>query len=140
MGLHGSCTLGAGHAASRLKVRWNDISFAVHSLAGSRYHYHNAIEPAFWVALALIPLLWCTPARKPMLFCLIAFAVGWLQMAITKDAGLGAHHVILLWPLPHWFLAVAFVEAAAGGRSNGGTPARFCWPRAFCSWPPKTCC
>jgi len=34
-------------------------------------------------------------------------------MAITKDAGLGAHHVVLLWPLPHWFLAVAFVEAAA---------------------------
>ena len=40
-------------------------------------------------------------------------AVGWIQMAITKDAGLGAHHVTLLWPLPQWFLAVAFVQAAA---------------------------
>ena len=48
-----------------------------------------------------------------MLFCLIAMAVAWLQMAFTKDAGLGAHHVVLLWPLPQWFLAVAFVQAAA---------------------------
>jgi hypothetical protein len=51
-----------------------------------------------------------------MLFCLIAMAVAWLQMAVTKDAGLGAHHVVLLWPLPQWFLAVTFVEAAAWRR------------------------
>jgi hypothetical protein len=98
------------------------ISGAVHSLAGSRFHYHNELEPAFWVALALMPVLWFTSrargpdgrrAPKVLLFCLIAMAVAWLQMAFTKDAGLGAHHVVLLYPLPHWFLAVAFVEAAA---------------------------
>jgi hypothetical protein len=33
-------------------------------------------------------------------------------MAITKDAGWGAHHVVLLWPLPQWFPAVVFVEAS----------------------------
>ena len=59
------------------------------------------------------PFLWFTRARKPMLFCFIAFAVGWLQMAITKNAGLSAHHITLLWPLPQWFLAVALAEAAA---------------------------
>jgi hypothetical protein len=94
-----------------------DASGEIHDLVGVRYHYHNAMEPAFWVALALLPLLFLnrgsTAARKPLLFCLIAFAVGWSQMAITKDAGLGAHHVTLLWPLPQWFIAVAFVEAAA---------------------------
>jgi len=98
------------------------ISSAVHSLAGSRYHYHNEMAPAFWVALALMPALWVISesrgrdgrrSKKTMLFCLIAMAVAWLEMAITKDAGLGAHHVVLLWPLPHWFLAVVFVEAAA---------------------------
>jgi hypothetical protein len=89
------------------------ISAEVHSLAGSRFHYHNEMEPAFWVALALAPLLWFTSGRKAMLFCLIAMLVAWLQMAITQNAGLGAHHVVLLWPLPQWFLAVAFVEAAA---------------------------
>jgi hypothetical protein len=88
------------------------ISASVHSLVGFRYHYYNAMEVAFWVGMLLLPLLWRTPARRILLFCLIAFAIGWLQMAITKNAGLGAHHVTLLWPLPQWFLAVAFVEAA----------------------------
>lgn len=90
-----------------------DVSDEVHSLAGSRYHYYNALEPAFLLALALLPLLWFTRARKTMLFCLIAMVVAWLQMALTKGTGLGAHHVVLLWPLPQWLLAVAFVEAAA---------------------------
>ncbi|MGP0076095.1 MAG: hypothetical protein ACLPWF_29600 [Bryobacteraceae bacterium] len=90
-----------------------DISDEVQSLVDVRYHYHNEMEPAFCLALVLLPLLWSTRARRPMLFCLIAMAVAWLQMAVTKDAGLGAHHVVLLWPLPHWFLALAFVEAAA---------------------------
>jgi hypothetical protein len=87
---------------------------AVHTLGGFRYH--NQLEPAFWVAIALMPLL-CfrrglTGARKTLLFCLIAGAVAWIQMAITKDAGLGAHHVVLLWPLPQWFVTVALVEAS----------------------------
>src|ERR1700678_3616412 len=92
------------------------ISSVVHSLVGFRHHYYNALEPAFWLAVVLVPLLWFTRARKPMLFCLVAMAVAWLQMAVTKDAGLGAHHVVLLWPLPQWFLAVTFVEAAAWRR------------------------
>jgi len=104
------------------KTALDHVSSEVHSLAGIRYHYHNEMEPAFWLALALAPVLWFTSqsrgpegrrAPKTLLFCLIAFVIGWLQMAITKDAGLGAHHVVLLWPLPQWFLAVAFVEAAA---------------------------
>jgi hypothetical protein len=89
------------------------MSAGVHSLGGFRYH--NQLEPAFCIALALAALLCLIPgftrARKTLLFCLIASAVAWIQMAITKDAGWGAHHVVLLWPLPQWFLAVAFVEA-----------------------------
>ena len=100
-------------AARESETALEDFSEEVHSLVGVRHHYHNAMEPAFWVALALLPVLWFTKARKTLLFCLIAMSVAWVQMAITKDAGLGAHHVVLLWPLPHWFLAVAFVEAAA---------------------------
>ena len=86
------------------------MSSVVHSLGGFRYH--NQLEPAFWVALALVPLVWFTSARRQMLFCLIAMAVAWFQMAVTKHAGLGAHHVVLLWPLPQWFLAVVLVEAS----------------------------
>ncbi len=94
------------------------MSAVVHSLAGFRYH--NQLEPAFWVALALAALLCFSPgftrARKTLLFCLITTAMAWIQMAITKEAGWGAHHVVLLWPLPQWFLAVAFVEACAWPR------------------------
>jgi hypothetical protein len=86
------------------------LSGVVHSMAGFRYH--NELEPAFWLALALAPLLWFTSSRKTLLFVLIAMLVAWFQMAVTKDAGLGAHHVVLLWPLPHWFVAVALVEAS----------------------------
>jgi len=89
-----------------------DISDEIHYLAGSRFHYFNALEPAFALALALLPFLWLTPARKPMLFCLIVITVAWLQMALTVKAGLGAHHIVLLWPFPHWFMALAFVQAA----------------------------
>jgi hypothetical protein len=97
----------AGTAAGRM-------SAVVRSLAG--LHYHNELEPALWVALALAVWL-CftrgsTRARKTLLFCLIATAVAWIQMGITEDAGSGAHHIVLLWPLPQWFLAVAFVEAS----------------------------
>jgi hypothetical protein len=117
--VHAPWAPGTPRAPSTPLVR---ISGEVHSLAGFRYHYYNQMEPAFWVALALVPLVWLASegrgqqgrrARKTMLFCLIAMGVAWFQMAITKDAGLGAHHVTLLWPLPQWFLAVTFVEAAA---------------------------
>ncbi len=49
-----------------------DVSAEVHSLVGFRYHYYNQMEPAFWVALALMPLLWLTRARRTLLFCFIA--------------------------------------------------------------------
>jgi hypothetical protein len=86
-------------------------SRAIHLASSLRSQ--NKMEVAFWAGILLLPLLWRTPVQRTLLFCLIAFAVGWVQMAITKDAGLSAHHITLLWPLPQWFLAVAFVEAAA---------------------------
>lgn len=86
------------------------VSGDVHGLAGFRYH--NELEQAFWLSLALTPLLWFTQARRTLLFCLLAMAVAWFQMALTKGAGDGAHHVVLLWPLPHWFIAVAFTQAS----------------------------
>jgi hypothetical protein len=45
--------------------------------------------------------------------------VAWFQMAITKGAGGSAHHAVLLWPLPHLFLAVAFAEASLRWRTAG---------------------
>ncbi len=114
--VHAPWSPGAPRASGALA----GMSAVVRSLAG--IHYHNELVPAFWVALALAALLCFTPglcltrgftgAHKTLLFCLIASAVAWIQMALTKDAGWGAHHVVLLWPLPQWFVAVAFVEGS----------------------------
>ena len=86
------------------------FSFKVNSIFGE--HRSNRLEGAFLIALLLTPVLWFTRARRPLTFCLIALAAAWFQMAITKDAGFSAHHVVLLWPIPHIFLAVAFAEAS----------------------------
>lgn len=61
-------------------------------------------------ALLAAPLWW--RRRKIVFFCLIVMAVAWVQMAFTKDAGTGVHHVVLLWPWPHLVIAVALVESA----------------------------
>jgi len=98
------------------------FSYALHSLAGD--HPKNRLEWAFLAAIILAGLLWRSPARKKLLFFLLALAVAWFQMAITKDAGASAHHVVLLWPLAYLFLAVAFAEAASRwGRLGAGAVA-----------------
>ena len=87
------------------------FSTCVHGVFGE--HTRNGLEVAFLVTLLLlVPLLALGLRRKMLLFCLIAIAVGWLQMAATKNAGESAHHVVLLWPIPHWFMAVALAEAS----------------------------
>jgi hypothetical protein len=85
-------------------------SFALHSAAGDRRE--NRLEVAFYAALLLTPLLWFSGTFRKLLFCLAALGVAWFLMAITKGAGMVAHHAVLLWPIPHLFLAMAFAEAS----------------------------
>jgi len=84
-------------------------SFAVHQAAGDRRSGY--FEPALFASLLLFPLLWRTPARKALLFAAIAGAAAWVAMVLL-DGGSSAHHAILLWPLPQWFVAVTFAEAS----------------------------
>ena len=84
-------------------------SFAVHKIAGDRRSSY--LEPALIVSLVLLPLLWRTPARKALLFPAVAGAVGWIVMVLL-DGGSSAHHAVLLWPLPQWFVAVSVAEAS----------------------------
>ena len=72
----------------------------------------NFFDWAIAVAVLLAPWLWFTPARRPLAFALIALLIAWIQMLLTKDAGGSVHHVILLWPFPVLFVAVAFAEAS----------------------------
>jgi hypothetical protein len=54
--------------------------------------------------LLAVPLWWRSRAAR---FSVVFFAVGWLAMALTRDAGGSAHHVILLWPFPILFAVAA---------------------------------
>lgn len=58
-------------------------------------------------AMMSAPLLWFTQWRKPAMFALVAFLGAWLLMMYSRATGGGAHHTILLWPLPQWMLALA---------------------------------
>ena len=99
---------GQSRAAANLQER---LSYGMHSLLGD--HPKNRLEWAFVAAVVLSLVLWRSPARKLLGFFLMAVALAWFQMAITKDAGASAHHVVLLWPLAYVFMAVAFAEAAS---------------------------
>jgi 4-amino-4-deoxy-L-arabinose transferase-like glycosyltransferase len=66
---------------------------------------------AFLLALLLMPLAGWGNIRL-ILFSLIAMAVAWIQMAITANTGGSAHHIVLLWPLPHMAVAAAFAGAS----------------------------
>lgn len=72
----------------------------------------NWMLPAWFAGLACFLAFLRTPCWRLLLFLAIATAVTWLQMALTVGAGYGAHHVILLWPLPPVFLGVAFAAVA----------------------------
>jgi hypothetical protein len=91
------------------RSRLERASFTLRGLAGE--HRRNHMLFAICAALLLLPLLWRTRARKVMLFSLIAVVVAWIYMVRTGGGG-GPHHAVLLWPLPHLFLAAAFAETS----------------------------
>jgi Dolichyl-phosphate-mannose-protein mannosyltransferase len=77
------------------------VASAIHNVFGD--HEASATGLAVWICLLLgAPLWW---RSRPARFCLIFCAVTWLAMATTKGAGGAAHHVVLMWPFPHLFLA-----------------------------------
>ena len=79
----------------------------------------NRMEGALIATLLVFGILWLTKARRILLFCLIASAIAWFQMAITENAGASVHHTVLLWPIPHMFIAIAFAEASLHLRRIG---------------------
>lgn len=72
-----------------------------------RYGY---LHYALGASVLLLPWLWFTPARRPAMWAFLAGLTAWLQMLFTRDAGGSVHHVVLLWPLPHWLVAVTLAE------------------------------
>jgi len=93
------------------------LSYALHGAFGDVAT--NQLPAALCLAVLLLPLLWRTPVRRLLLFCVVTFAVGWLQMVGTRGAGGSAHHIVLLWPVPHLFIAVTLAEASLRLRKTG---------------------
>ena len=83
-----------GHAAMWIRDR-----LGVHRNTGFYY--------VFGVLLLAVPWWWKYRAAR---FSLVFMAVAWLMMALTHDAGTSAHHVVLLWPFPILFAAVALAS------------------------------
>ncbi len=68
----------------------------------------------FGASLVSLPFLWKIQShRRPMLFALLFIVVGWCLMAFTKDVGGSTHHVILLWPMPQFFIATVLSAFAS---------------------------
>jgi hypothetical protein len=86
------------------------VAFAVHRGLGT--HKHNWFLPAFALAVLALRLLRRSRFFRPMAFLLIASAVAWVQMFMTRNAGGGAHHIVLLWPMPILFTSMAISAAA----------------------------
>jgi 4-amino-4-deoxy-L-arabinose transferase-like glycosyltransferase len=93
---------------------------ALHDRTGDRrYEY---LPYAFGASLLLLPVLltWRRySAVRLLLFSLIVMSVAWSQMAFAEGAGMAGHHVALMWPFPHLFIAVALTEVCSRWRAGG---------------------
>lgn len=84
-------------------------SAGIRGIAGIRRHG--------WLPQILLLVLVCVPfwitRWRVVAFALITGTVAWLLMAATKDAGGSVHHVVLLWPVPHFLVAFCLGTAIA---------------------------
>lgn len=68
---------------------------------------------AFILGVAVSPFL-LPRQRRVIVFAIVFLLITWSMMALTKDAGNGVHHTILLWPMPQ--IVIASVVALAARR------------------------
>ncbi len=70
-------------------------------------HFRHTLFPfAIVGSLLLLPLLWRSPVRDPALVALLYCVLQYAQMFVTAGVGTSAHHVVLLDPAPHAFVAL----------------------------------
>ncbi len=90
-----------------------DISEQVHSLVGFRHHYSQPDGAGFLGSAGADAAAVAYSRAQDAVVLSHRDGSGMGADGDHQNAGLGAHHVVLLCPLPQWFLAVAFVQAAA---------------------------
>ena len=77
------------------------------ALPGDR---HSLLLQAFLAAILLTPFWWRSRYRRVMLLAAATFGMSWFQMAASKNTGGSLHHTVLLWPLPAFFIAIAWSD------------------------------
>ena len=85
------------------------LSAAISSVSGGPRH--SLFPYAFALALLVAPFA----GRREFRIVVLAFltmVIAWLQMVTNFETGGSIHHTILLWPLPHLIIAVAFAGAS----------------------------
>ncbi len=86
------------------------LLFHINGLSG--HPRRNLLGPLLLLALAVLPFIWRSAASRAALFALVFCTVTFLLMALTRGAGGGAHHTVLLWPFPHLFVVALLAEAS----------------------------
>jgi len=81
------------------------VAVWIHDRLGQ--HHITGFYYVFGALLLAAPWWWKYRAAR---FSLVFMGVAWILMALTHDAGSSAHHVILLWPFPILFAAVALAS------------------------------
>jgi len=89
------------------------ISVAIGRLFHGRMRW-NLLFYAFLASCCLLPWLWFSKYRTAALFVAIYLAVTWAQMIVLPNTGATMHHVLLLWPFPHFLMAIAIARTADG--------------------------
>lgn len=80
-------------------------SSAIHNLSGD---IRSSLFPyAMSAALLATPLWWKSPLRRAGIFSAVFMLITFAAMAVTRDAGEGLHHSVLVWPMPQLLVGVA---------------------------------
>jgi hypothetical protein len=74
----------------------------------SGHREKNWMFYAILLAAAMVLLWWRAPGRSAALFAVVCGGVTFLAMAVTRNAGAGIHHSVLLWPMPQLLVGASF--------------------------------
>jgi 4-amino-4-deoxy-L-arabinose transferase-like glycosyltransferase len=69
-------------------------------------HEHDLFLYGLILALLCAPLWWRSPGRRVALFAIVFSVAAFLAMASLRYTG-AAHHIVLLYPMPHALLGIA---------------------------------
>ena len=67
--------------------------------------FRSSLLP-YALAVAILAAWWW-PARRAAVFAVVFCIVTFLWMFVTRGAGTGIHHIVLLWPFPHLLVGIA---------------------------------